>query len=164
MGFELKLNEIYREIAALINNMIPANWGKFYFNGELKNGEGEVYFFYTLLDNPDKYFYCYFIPDDFNVDRKIYEKLEDRLFDLLVNLQDVFKENQQQLWYSFSMIVDFKGKMKASYDYADWSQSEFGTTDRKDYFQYKKIGNVDANNIDMQMMKKMEEYEREHSS
>ncbi|MCU5733636.1 antitoxin YezG family protein, partial [Bacillus pacificus] len=62
MSFENELNKLYRKIAEKINDMIPVEWEEFYFNGEVKDGEGGVYFFYTTLDEKQEYKYSHYIP------------------------------------------------------------------------------------------------------
>ena len=47
MSFEIKLNELYKEISQQVNDMIPTEWDNFCFNGEVKEGEGGVFFFYA---------------------------------------------------------------------------------------------------------------------
>lgn len=159
MELELELNSIYSEIGTLINEMIPTAWNEFYFHGELKDGDGEVYFFYSLKSNPEKMQYCYFIPDDFKVNREVYEELEDELFDLLIKLQETFKANEQELWYSFTMHVKSDGKMDAYFDYVNWNDTEYGPTDRKKYFQHKYMG-VNFEDEDSQLlMNNMEKYD-----
>lgn len=161
MTFENQQEIIFNEIATLINDIIPTKWEKFDFHGELKEFEGgEVYFFYTLPNENEKLHYCYFIPDEFNVSRDIYDNLMLELFDLLVKLQKVFKENEQELWYSFSMFVDSELKMDAIYDYVDWSTSEFGPSDRINYFQYKYLNVVFDDTAKQQKMLAMETYEK----
>ena len=65
MEFELKLDKIHIEIAKKIDEMIPAEWSSFYFNAEIKDRGGGVYFFYSLPNFPDEFYYCYYIPDEF---------------------------------------------------------------------------------------------------
>lgn len=45
MSFEIELNKLYNKIAQQVNDMIPTEWDNFYFNGEVKEGEGGVFFF-----------------------------------------------------------------------------------------------------------------------
>lgn len=42
---EKQMSALYREIAETINELIPEDWEEFYFNGEVENGEGGVFFF-----------------------------------------------------------------------------------------------------------------------
>lgn len=50
MSFELKLNEIYQKITQTINDTIPVEWKEFFFQGEVNDGEGGVYFFFNTFD------------------------------------------------------------------------------------------------------------------
>lgn len=45
MSFETELNELYKEIAQQVNDMIPTEWDNLWFNGEVKEEEGGVFFF-----------------------------------------------------------------------------------------------------------------------
>ncbi|GGB57386.1 DUF600 family protein [Virgibacillus dakarensis] len=51
MGFETELNKLYEQIAQQVNEMIPVEWSNFYFNGEVKDKEGGVFFFFRPKDN-----------------------------------------------------------------------------------------------------------------
>ncbi|MBP2100470.1 ankyrin repeat protein [Enterococcus rivorum] len=86
----------------------------------------------------------------------------EEVFSLLIKLQEVFKTNNQELWCSFTMVVDSELKMQANFDYIDWSSSNFGPTDRKDYFKYKYIGIEFKDDKTNELMKQMELYEQEH--
>ena len=37
MSFENERNEIYKQIAQQVNDLIPIEWSDFYFNGEVKD-------------------------------------------------------------------------------------------------------------------------------
>lgn len=45
MSFEIELNKLYKEIAQQVNVIIPIEWSNFYFNGEVKDKEGEFFLF-----------------------------------------------------------------------------------------------------------------------
>ncbi|EJR97922.1 immunity protein YezG family protein [Bacillus mycoides] len=163
MSFENELNEFYPKIAEKINEMIPAEWEEFYFNGEVKDGEGGVYFFYTTLDEKQEYKYSHYIPRMYNVDRKIYNQLLHELFDLTAQLQQVFIDNQQEAWFSVTMIVNGEGKLKVRFNYVNWNDSEFGPSDRIEYFEYKYLKRELTDENDKELMERMQKYEEEHS-
>ena len=148
MSFENELNKLYRKIAEKINDMIPVEWEEFYFNGEVKDGEGGVYFFYTTLDEKQEYKYSHYIPRMYNVDRKIYNQFLHELFDLTVQLQQVFIDNQQEAWFSVTMIVNGEGKLTVRFSYVNWNDSEFGPSDRIEYFEYKYLNRELTDEID----------------
>ncbi|WP_025150774.1 immunity protein YezG family protein [Bacillus sp. H1a] len=163
MSFENELNELYPKIAEKINEMIPAEWEEFYFNGEVKDGEGGVYFFYTTLDEKQEYKYSHYIPRMYNVDRKIYNQLLHELFDLTVQLQQVFIDNQQGAWFSVTMIGNGEGKLKVRFNYVNWNDSEFGPSDRIEYFEYKYLKRELTDENDKELMERMQKYEEEYS-
>ncbi|HDR4907071.1 TPA: DUF600 family protein [Bacillus cereus] len=163
MSFENELNKLYRKIAEKINDMIPVEWEEFYFNGEVKDGEGGVYFFYTTLDEKQEYKYSHYIPRMYNVDRKIYNQFLHELFDLTVQLQQVFIDNQQEAWFSVTMIVNGEGKLTVRFSYVNWNDSEFGPSDRIEYFESKYLNRELTDEIDKELMARMKKYEEERS-
>ncbi|MHA4094507.1 immunity protein YezG family protein [Bacillus cereus] len=163
MSFENELNKLYRKIAEKINDMIPVEWEEFYFNGEVKDGEGGVYFFYTTLDEKQEYKYSHYIPRMYNIDRKIYNQFLHELFDLTVQLQQVFIDNQQEAWFSVTMIVNGEGKLTVRFSYVNWNDSEFGPSDRIEYFEYKYLNRELTDEIDKELMARMKKYEEERS-
>lgn len=163
MSFENELNKLYRKIAEKINDMIPVEWEEFYVNGEVKDGEGGVYFFYTTLDEKQEYKYSHYIPRMYNVDRKIYNQFLHELFDLTVQLQQVFIDNQQEAWFSVTMIVNGEGKLTVRFSYVNWNDSEFGPSDRIEYFEYKYLNRELTDEIDKELMARMKKYEEERS-
>ncbi|PGC84291.1 immunity protein YezG family protein [Bacillus toyonensis] len=163
MSFENELNKLYRKIAEKINDMIPVEWEEFYFNGEVKDGEGGIYFFYTTLDEKQEYKYSHYIPRMYNVDRKIYNQFLHELFDLTVQLQQVFIDNQQEAWFSVTMIVNGEGKLTVRFSYVNWNDSEFGPSDRIEYFEYKYLNRELTDEIDKELMARMKKYEEERS-
>lgn len=60
MSFETELNELYKEIAQQVNDMIPTEWDNFYFNGEVKEGEGGVFFFLRQKVRNNTFFHIIF--------------------------------------------------------------------------------------------------------
>ncbi len=157
MSFELKLNKFYNEIAQQINDMIPTDWDSFYFNGEIKNEAGGVYFFFKPKDE-EQYVYSHFIPKLYNIDKTAYNKELHRLFQLTVELQKHFIENNQEPWFSVTLIVDESNKLNVQFDYTNWHDSEFGPADRIEYFRYKYL-KQNKEQLDIYLVKKMKEFE-----
>ncbi|MEK4412700.1 immunity protein YezG family protein [Bacillus sp. FSL K6-0268] len=129
----------------------------------MKDGEGGVYFFYTTLDEKQEYKYSHYIPRMYNVDRKIYNQFLHELFDLTVQLQQVFIDNQQEAWFSVTMIVNGEGKLTVRFSYVNWNDSEFGPSDRIEYFEYKYLNRELTDEIDKELMARMKKYEEERS-
>lgn len=147
------------KIAQLINDAIPADWKEFFFQGEIKDGEGGVFFFFNTLES-NEFKYCYYIPDIYNVDRAIYDQYEDQIFECTVELQELFIKNDQEPWFSVTLIVDEKRRLKVQYDYIDWSETEFGPSARLKYFQYKYLNKLPKDEKEKELFKKINEYEQ----
>ena len=158
MSFEQKLNKLYQQIAQKINDMIPVEWGNFYFNGEVKGKEGGVFFFFTPKVDNEKAVFSHFIPKFYGVDKRLYNTALHELFELTHALQKVFIDNDQEPWFSVTMIVNESGKLNVKFDYINWTNSDFGPSARIKYFEYKYI-NQDNNVQDLELIVRMKEYE-----
>ena len=159
MSFELELNKLYEQIAQQVNNMIPIEWSDLYFNGEVKDEEGGVFFFFTPIDKNDEPIYSHDIPDLYQVDEKNYDKELHKLFQLTVKLQKVFIDNAQEPWFSVTLLVNDEGKLNVHFDYTNWHKSEFGPTARIEYFEYKFVSK-NKEDLDLGLIERMKEFEK----
>ncbi|MFP9131361.1 immunity protein YezG family protein [Niallia sp. BSM11] len=157
MSFETELNELYKEIAQQVNDMIPTEWDNFYFNGEVKEGEGGVFFFFTPKGE-EQHIFSHYIPKLYSVDKRAYNKELHKLFQLTVELQKVFTDNDQESWFSVTLILNDTGKLNVHFDYTNWHESEFGPTDRIKYFEYKYISQ-NKEQLDFDLLERMKEFE-----
>ena len=155
MSFEQELNKLYTEIAQQVNEMIPIDWDNFYFNGEVKDEEGGVFFFFTP-EGEEQHVYSHYIPKFYSVDKRAYNKELHKLFKLTVELQRVFTDNNQEPWFSVTLLANDVGKLNVHFDYTNWLESEFGPTDRIKYFEYKYVKN---NQTDLDLLERMKEFE-----
>ena len=155
MSFELELNKLYNEIAQQVNDMIPIDWVNFYFNGEVREEEGGVFFFFTPKGE-DQHVFSHYIPKFYSVDKRVYNKDLQKLFKLTVELQKVFTDNNQEPWFSVTLIVNDTGKLNVLFDYTNWLESEFGPTDRIKYFEYKYINH---NQLNLDLIERMKDFE-----
>ncbi|WP_412059624.1 immunity protein YezG family protein [Metabacillus idriensis] len=162
--FEQYLNSLYQQIAQQINDMIPVEWDEIYFNGEVKDGEGGVYFFFSTPDDKGVYKYSHFIPRLYDVDKRMYNKFLHELFELTDKLQKVFINNDQEPWFSVTMIVNSEGKLKVHFDYINWTKSEFGPSDRVEYFQYKYFDRKSEHEKNRELINKMQQYEEKFTN
>lgn len=161
---EEELNKIYRKIAETINDTIPVTWGTFYFNAEIDKREGGIFFFFNTPNNLDEYVFSHDLPDIFHLNEKEYDENYNKLFRLSVNLQEKFLEYDQEPWYSFDMNVTSEGKLKVHFGYTQWNKSDFGPSDRIDYFEYKYLKKVSNNRAEKIKFEKMREYEELNKS
>jgi uncharacterized protein (TIGR01741 family) len=143
MQMESQLQELYQEIAETVNNMIPEEWEIFYFYAQIDEFGGRVYFFYkSIRDN--SYTYSLDIPKQFNPSELEFNNKEDKLFDLSEQLREIFKENNQELWYSFTLMLDQTGKFSVSFDYTDWLNTDYGFVAQKKIWKYKYLDEAPA--------------------
>ncbi|MFC0186697.1 immunity protein YezG family protein [Fictibacillus aquaticus] len=159
MSFESELNKLYKEIAQQVNDMIPTEWDNFYFNGEVKKGEGGVFFFFTPRGERQHVF-SHYIPKLYNVDKRAYNKELHKLFQLTNELQEIFINNDQEPWFSVTLILDDTEKLNVHFDYTNWHKSEFGPTARIKYFEHKYLS-TKKEELDIDLIKSMSKYEEE---
>ena len=133
---EEQLDALYRKIAEKVNEMIPEVWNKFYYYAQISDTGGRVYFYYKSEQHED-FVYSLNIPKLFEIDENRFEDDEDELFSLSENIRNVFKENQQELWYSFTISLDDKGKFEMSYDYTNWFETDYTFGDQRAIWKYK---------------------------
>ncbi|MEH7271866.1 immunity protein YezG family protein, partial [Bacillus toyonensis] len=122
---EIKLNRLYREIAETVHAMIPEEWEKFYFYAQISEAGGGTYFVYNNFRNKENYKYSVEIPFKYEVNEEEFERKEDSLYKVCKELRNVFKDNQQELWYSFTMSLEHSGEFNMHFDYTNWLDTEY---------------------------------------
>ncbi|MCM2988420.1 antitoxin YezG family protein [Bacillus safensis] len=157
MSFETELKGLYKKISQQVNDMIPVEWEKFWFNGEVKEDEGGVFFFFRPKGE-GQHIYSHYIPKLYCVDKRTYNKELHKLFQLTVKLQRVFTDNDQESWFSVTLNLDDKEKLNVHFDYTNWHESGFGPTDRVKYFEYKYISRSEVQQ-DLGLIEKMKKFE-----
>jgi len=143
---EKRLNDLYRKIAEKVNEMIPEDWNKFYFYAQLSENGGGTYFFYNTLENK-QYKYSLEVPFKYQIDEDECERKEDVLYKLSKELRKVFKDNEQELWYSFTMSLESSGKFKLYYDYTNWFATDYSFSDQMIFWKNKYLGEVPNDEI-----------------
>ena len=124
MTFEEKLSEMYNEIANEISSMIPVEWEKVYAIAYVDDQGGEVVFNYTKPGSDELNYYTN-ISRDYNVSEEIFDDLWMNLYYLFKNLRNLFKEEGLEPWTSCEFDFTRDGKLKVSFDYIDWINTEF---------------------------------------
>ncbi|MDT2046705.1 immunity protein YezG family protein [Priestia flexa] len=157
MSFENELNELYKQIAQQVNDLIPIEWSDFYFNGEVKDKEGGVFFFFTPIDSNEPV-YSHDIPDIYPIDESVHGEEMHKLFELTVKLQQVFIDNDQEPWFSVTLLLNSLGKLNVHFDYSNWHDSEFGPAARIEYFEYKYISQ-NKEQLDLDLIERMKKFE-----
>ncbi|MED0673668.1 antitoxin YezG family protein [Aneurinibacillus aneurinilyticus] len=139
---EKEMNQIYREIAETVNEMVPEEWQKFYFYAQVSETGGGTYFFYNTPEDEQNYKYSLEIPFEYDIDKEWYRMKDRALFELSDKLRKIFKDNQQELWYSFTLSLDRNGKFKMHYDYTNWLDTNYSFDDQLVIWEYKYLGKV----------------------
>ncbi|MEC1633922.1 antitoxin YezG family protein [Bacillus mojavensis] len=137
---ETILNNLYKEIAATVNEMIPEQWEKFWFYAQVSETGGGTYFYYNTPDEPKNYKYSLEVPFIFTIDEDDFTEKKRKLFDLSEKLREVFKENDQELWYSFTLSLERTGKLNISFDYTDWFSTDYSFSDQQIIWKHKYLG------------------------
>src|SRR5699024_2064160 len=111
------------------------------FYAQISEDGGGTYFFYNTPENK-QYKYSLEIPFNYNVDEDAFEKKEDELYKLSKELRKVFKDNEQELWYSFTMSLESSGKFNLHYDYTNWFDTEYSFSDQMIIWKHKYLGEI----------------------
>ena len=158
---EKQINEKMTEIVNKVNNMIPVEWEDLYINFEVdKTLSGGVIFFFK---HKGEYHYYMDIPSLFNISEDEFDKEFFELFDLGGEIKKIFIEHGLAEWSAFTIKVDENNKVSLDFDYAPWLESDFGPTDRIDFFEYKYLGKQPANEKELEKFKAMDAFQREHN-
>lgn len=120
--------------------MIPEQWEKFWFYAQVSETGGGTYFYYNTPDEPKNYKYSLEVPFIFTIDEDDFTEKKRKLFDLSEKLRDVYKENDQELWYSFTLSLEKTGKLNISFDYTDWFSTDYSFSDQQIIWKHKYLG------------------------
>ncbi|MDV0295722.1 TIGR01741 family protein [Staphylococcus aureus] len=159
MTFEEKLSKIYNEIANEISNMIPVEWEKVYTMAYIDDGGGEVFFNYTKPGSDDLNYYT--ILNKYNISRESEFMDSGMIYKQFLKLRDLFKEEDLEPWTSCEFDFTREGKLKVSFDYIDWINTEFDQLGRENYYMYKKFGVIPEMEYEMEEVKQIEQYIKE---
>ncbi|HAR4976256.1 TPA: TIGR01741 family protein [Staphylococcus aureus] len=160
MTFEEKQSEMYNKIANEISGMIPVEWEKVYTIAYVDNQGGEVIFNYTKPGSDELNYYTD-ISRDYNISEEIFDDLWMNLYYLFMNLRDLFKKEGLEPWTSCEFDFTSEGKLKVSFDYIDWINTEFDQLGRENYYMYKKFGVLPEMEYEINKVKEIEQYIKE---
>ena len=160
MTFEEKLNEMYNEIANKISSMIPVEWAKVYAMAYIDEESGEVFFNYTE-PRSDELFYYTSVIKKYNISRSGFMNSVYELHDQFEKLRELFIEEGHEPWTSCEFDFTKEGKLKVSFDYIDWLNTEFDQLGRENYYMYKKFGVIPEMEYEMEEIKEIEHYIKE---
>ena len=157
MTFEEKLSQMYNEIANKISSMIPVEWEKVYAMAYVNERSGEVFYNYTE-PRSDELFYYTSVLNKYNISRSEFMDSVYELYKQFDKLRDLFKEEGLEPWTSCEFDFTSEGKLKVSFDYIDWINTEFDQLGRENYYMYKKFGVLPETEYEMEEIREVEKY------
>ncbi|HDE0312167.1 TPA: TIGR01741 family protein [Staphylococcus aureus] len=160
MTFEEILSEMYNEIANKISSMIPVEWEKVYAMAYVNERSGEVFYNYTEPSS-DELFYYTSVLNKYNIPRSEFMDSVYELYKQFDNLRELFIEEGHEPWTSCEFDFTSEGKLKVSFDYIDWINTEFDQLGRENYYMYKKFGVIPEMEYEMEEIKEIEQYVKE---
>lgn len=131
------LNSLYQQIAETVNEMIQEDWLEFYFYAQISDDGGGIYFFYLPETNPERYEYSLEIPLKYQVNEREFKLNKRKLLLLAEQMRDIFKDNGQELWYSFTLNLERTGKLKVHFDYTKWFDTNYSFSEQLIIWKYK---------------------------
>ena len=154
--------QIQQKIRALMQNIdksIPVKWDDIYINIEMSNAGGRIYFDFRP-ENEERFHYSLSIPNDFKVDKHIFDQFYIQQFELSRELWKIFVDSSLPAWSS-AIITYRNKKLEVSFDYTPWTESPYGPTDRRNFFKYKYINFQPRTDKEAKKFKEMEEYQKQ---
>ena len=159
---EKLINKKIIEIVHKVNAMIPVVWDDCYINFEVdETSSGGVIFFFRYKG---EYIYFMDIPKLFSVPGDNFDLDFIELFDLGVEVKKLFNENNLPKWTQFTIKIDEDNKLSVDFDYAPWLKSEFGPTDRTNFFRYKYLGFKPRSDKEQAMFDDMEAFQKQYNT
>ena len=158
---EKQINEKMKEIVYKVNDMIPVEWDDLYINFEVdKTLSGGVIFFFKYKG---EYHYYMDIPSLFAIPKTEFRIDYINLFALGEDMKKIFIKQGLAEWSAFTIKVDEQNKTSLDFDYAPWNKSQFGPTDRIEFFEYKYLGKQPANEKELELFKAMEAFQQKYN-
>lgn len=158
-----KLRAIYSKIQKQLFYMIPERWEKIYLYASIMEQvnnlqTGEMFFYYypkgLLKKNPIN---VYEIPNKFNIEEKEYMKLVDKLYNIISELRETFKESKEEkIWTNLTITIE-NLKFNVEYSYEDFTGSKYTSYDRHIIWKCKYL-NFPLERLTKKDRKMVEEY------
>lgn len=130
-----KYEEIYAKIRNAILKLIPDEWNKIWFYGEVLKDATNIYYYFKS-EFTDKLVCCMDIPKEYGLDEDDYYESFEETEDLVEVLHSTFKKNNEKLWTNFTLIFDEDGKYDINFDYTDISIGKFSLSARHAIWEY----------------------------
>lgn len=133
--FEEMLEELYNELAGIINEMIPVDWKKVYYLGEIEEGKLSWNSIFYFIDEEGEIVRSLDIPYKYNVSEEEYFELEEESQEVLLEIYDCFCSNNQELWNQLSCSFNSEGDFEVEFNY-DSNDEGYGQACRETIWAY----------------------------
>lgn len=138
---EKQFADIYSKLANKIVSMIPVQWKKLYYLGEIENNKSSwSSVFYFESADANEIIKSHNIPQKYAVSEEIYEDLLNEVNELLLELYNCFQKNEQELWHQVSLSLDNTGKFNINYLYDIINDEDGGQVKRELVWAYETFG------------------------
>ncbi len=115
-----KMEELYNDLARILDNMIPEDWSEIYLYAQLSESMYTMYFFY-YTKNKEKLVYSFDIPKNYEIDEDEFDDLRDEMKESFKSLRDDFIKNNQEPWTNLTLTIKETNKLHIDYGYNDVS-------------------------------------------
>lgn len=134
---ENTLVKLYNELGNKIVSMIPGQWEKIYYLGEVEGGRKSCSsVFYFIEQNAEEINRSHDIPTKYQVSDKIYRQLNIEACDILLKIYDCFVDNGQIPWEQLTMSIDKSGGFKVDFVYDIISKCDNSQMEREIIWAY----------------------------
>lgn len=138
---EQELGVLYNELAQKIVSMIPVDWSKIYYLGEVEKKQmGWSSVFYFEESDSKVFVKSHNIPERYNVSQQVYDDLLEELNSILLKINKCFEEGGQALWDQMSFSLTSDGKFNVDFLYDKISDDDGGQVKREVIWAYNSFG------------------------
>ena len=132
---------LYTEIQKKLFYIIPEKWESIYLYASIvdvpnQKPVGEMYFYYLpkgIIKR--KFINSYEIPSLFNIDEEQYSKMITDVYNVLKELRECYKNNNQKVWSSITISIE-NMRFKIEFDYSNVLDSEYNSYERHLIWRY----------------------------
>jgi len=138
---ERKLHELYGKIAAQAASMIPVKWDKVYLLGQIeKKRASESCCFHYVESESGRTVHYNSLARNLRDFSENYSPALGILGDIIMEVYDVFEDNNQELWEQMSLTLESTGKFNVEFFYDVSHDDDGGHYGREIVWEYETFG------------------------
>ena len=140
-SMENELGKLYTVLARHLSSMIPVDWNKLYYLGEIgKKKESWSSVFYFEESITGKMIKTHAIPDEYGVSQEIHNELINELNTILLDIYSCFERHGQPLWEQINLSLTSDGAFNIDFYYDVMTDDDGGQIEREVVWAYKTFG------------------------